>query len=382
VTGARLAVSLDVTAVPPDPRGAGRYTVELARALGRRQDLDLTLVSRSADARRWSTWAPSASVLASAPGPRPLRLAWEQLSLPRLLDGQALDVHHGPHYTMPERSRLPKVVTIHDLTFFDHPEWHERSKVPFFRRAIRRAVRKASVLVCVSQPTARRLQELLDPRCPVVVAPHGVDPARFRPAEAGEVSQDEDRALLDQAGVPESYVAFLGTIEPRKGVDLLVRAFDRLAGDQPGLHLVIAGGRGWGGGGAEEAMSAMAHRDRLVRPGYLGPEAVPALLRRARLVVYPARVEGFGLPVLEAMACGAPVVTTAGSVMEELAGGMALTFPPEDFLALAETMDRILRDPPTAPQRSAAVEVARGYTWERSAEAHLRAYRLAVGGGR
>jgi len=381
-----IRLSLDVTAVPVDPRGAGRYTLELARALSRRDDIALTLVARSADATRWSSLAPAASVLAAAPGPRPLRLAWEQWAMPGVLRRQALDVHHGPHYTMPERARLPMVVTVHDLTFFDHPDWHERSKVGFFRRAIRKAADRADVLVCVSHATARRLEDLLQPRAQVVVAPHGIDHAQFHPGPAAGAAGDAgaagaDTVLLAGAGIRPPYVAFLGTVEPRKGLDLLVAAFDRVAEAHPEHRLVVAGGQGWGAGPVESAISAMAHPSRLVRTGYLADEVVPALLRQASVVVYPARAEGFGLPVVEAMACGTPVITTAGSVMDELADGAAATFPAEDVTALAGLIDSALsgssgREREESVRRG--IEVAFRYTWAASAEAHVTAYRLAI----
>jgi len=380
---ALIRLSLDVTAVPVDPRGAGRYTLELARALSRREDIALTLIARSADAVRWSSLAPAASVLAAAPGPRPLRLAWEQWAMPGVLRRQPLDVHHGPHYTMPQRAHLPMVVTVHDLTFFDHPDWHERSKVAFFRRAIRHAAAKADVLVCVSHATARRLEDLLHPRARVVVAPHGIDHAQFHPGPApGSADPAEDVALLAGAGITPPYAAFLGTVEPRKGLDLLVAAFDRVAEAHPDHRLVVAGGRGWGAGPVESAISAMAHPSRLVRTGYLADEVVPALLRQASVVVYPARAEGFGLPVVEAMACGTPVITTAGSVMDELADGAAATFPAEDVPALARLIDAALsRSEGGAREESIrrGMEVASRYTWAASAEAHVAAYRLAMG---
>jgi glycosyltransferase involved in cell wall biosynthesis len=375
-----LSVSLDVSAVPGRPAGAGRYTLDLARELGGRDDVALTLVARTADARRWGGVAPRATVLAVAPGPRPGRLVWEQVALPGVLArGGAPDVHHGPHYTMPERARLPRVVTVHDLTFFDHPEWHERTKVWFFRRAIRVAARRADAVVCVSAATTQRLQELLSPRAEVVTVPHGVDHSRFRPARPGE--EEADAAVLAAHGVTGRYVAFLGTVEPRKGLDVLLRAFDAVADAHPGVGLVAAGGRGWGAGPVDDELGRMRHRDRVVRTGYLAEEALPGFLRRAEVVAYPSRAEGFGLPVLEALACGARVVTTSGSVMDEVAGGAAALVPPGDAAALAAALDAELTDAVAgrAPRREAGLAVAAGHTWARCADAHVAVYRRVAG---
>ena len=373
-----LSVSLDVSAVPERPAGAGRYTVDLVRELAVRPDLDLTLVARTADARRWAGLAPRASVLAAAPGPRPARLVWEQVALPGVLARQVPPpaVHHGPHYTMPERARLPRVVTVHDLTFFDHPEWHERTKVWLFRRAIEVAARAADAVECVSAVTADRLRERFAPRAEVVTVPHGVDHARFRPYGAG-VPQDADRVALRAHGIEAPYVAFLGTVEPRKGLDVLVQAFDTVAGAHPGVKLVVAGGQGWGAGPVDAALRGMRHGDRVTRTGYLPDDVVPALLRAAEVVAYPSRGEGFGLPVLEALACGARVVTTTGSAMEELAAGTAALVPPGDVGALAAALDAELHDAAraAAPRRQAGLDVAARYTWRRSADAHVEVYR-------
>src|SRR5207248_3012011 len=138
---------------------------------------------------------------------RPLRLAWEQVRMPGLLRRLAVDVHHGPHYTMPMRAAIPAVVTIHDLTFFDHPEWHERPKVHLFRRAIRLSARRAAALVCVSRGTAARLQTLLAPAAPVTVIPHGVDHDRYRPLAAEDAAGAErDRSLLSAVGARAPYM--------------------------------------------------------------------------------------------------------------------------------------------------------------------------------
>ncbi|HUO47286.1 MAG TPA: glycosyltransferase family 1 protein, partial [Acidimicrobiales bacterium] len=312
------------------------------------------------------------------PGRRPARLVWEQLRLPSLLAGTvpAPQVHHAPHYTMPERARLPMVVTIHDLTFLDHPEWHERTKVPFFRRAIGVAARRADVLVCVSEVTATRLRERCAPAGEVTVVPHGVDHERFR---AQEPDPGADAAMLAALGIRPPYVLFLGTLEPRKAVPTLVAAFDALAPRHAELALVLAGGRGWGTEAIDAALAAAGHADRVVRTGYVEDAAVPALLRSAAVVAYPAVEEGFGLPALEALACGAPLVTTAGTAMAEAAAGAALLVVPGSAGELAEALDEALAGGPAVEERRRlGLDRAARFTWAASAAGHVAAYRRAL----
>ncbi len=376
-----MKVSLDVTAVPSSPAGAGRYTVELARALAALDDPSLVLVARRTDAPRWrGVSAGRANVLASSPSPRPLRLAWEQLVLPTLLRRAHPDVHHAPHYTMPERSRVPVVVTIHDCTFFDHPEWHEPTKVRFFRRAIRVAARKSGALVCVSRTTARDLAAICPVTVPIVVAPHGVDHDRFSPYPPSPASDD---AALHRLGLePENrFVLFVGTVEPRKDVPTLIRAFSALADDERDVRLVLAGRRGWGTRPVDEALASTPHRDRITCTGYVPDDAVPSLLRKASVVAYPSLSEGYGLPALEALACGAPLVTTRDTAMAELAGGAATLVDTGDPDGLAGALAAVLRaagGPDAALRREAGIARALDCTWEASAARHVEAYRIAA----
>ena len=378
-----VSVGIDVSAIPDDPRGAGRYVIELVRALHRRNEIDVHLQARRRDGARWTELAPGADVRTVVPDSRARRLAWEQIAGPRFVDRWGVDVHHGPHYTMPEVAKVPKVVTVHDLTFFDHPEWHEKVKVAVFKRAIKAAAKLADAIVCVSAPTGRRLRELLDPSCPVHVIPHGIDHGLFRPA-ADEHEAKADRAALAAFGVRPPYVAFWGTLEPRKDVATLVAAFDRIAGDHPELQLAVGGGSGWGNERFEQALEASRHRDRIVRTGYLADAALPALARSAEAVVYAAFEEGFGLPAVEALACGASaLVTTKGSVMDELTDGAAWLAPAGDPAALATLLDQLLApasEDDRRRKRRRGLEVAAAFTWDATAAAHERVYAEVAAG--
>jgi glycosyltransferase involved in cell wall biosynthesis len=267
-------------------------------------------------------------------------------------------------------------VTVHDLTFFDHPEWHERSKVAYFRRMIPAAVAKADVVLCVSEYTATRLRALCPGRAETVVAPHGIDHERFVPAPARAA---EDDAALRPHGIARPYVAFAGTIEPRKDVPTLVRAFAGIASAYPALRLVLAGGEGWGARRAREAIAASGAATRVLRPGYLDDRTLVALFRRAEVVAYPSLEEGFGLPALEALACGTALVTTGGSAIAEVVGGAALTVPPGDADALGRALRQVLDDAALAARlRAAGPTQASRFTWERSVAAHLDAYDRAA----
>ncbi len=371
-----LGLVLDVSAVPPSPAGAGRYIVELAGLLSRRDEVSLTLVTRWDDTERWRSLRPDLRLIATVPASRPARLAYERVWLGRRLrrePQETLEVYHGPHYTLPAGLSSGRVVTVHDLTFLEHPEWHETAKVRFFQSAIRRSAREADVVVCVSGTTAARLADLVEVAGEVVVAEHGVDHDRFRPGPV-------DRALLPEGLVAEDeLVVHVGTLEPRKGVVDLVRAFEGVAARRPLARLLLAGLPGWGADEIEVAVASSPAAGRIHRLGWVPDEAVVALMRAARVVVYPSYEEGFGLPALEAMAVGAPLITSEGTAMAEFAGEAAWLAPPGDPQSLARALDAVLDAPPEQLARRVEEGIARAarFTWERTAAIHLEAYELA-----
>ena len=373
-------VSIDASAVPENPAGAGRYVIELVAALRHGVDVDLTVICRQGDESRWRAGGTGRPVVGAAPTRRPVRLAWEQARLPGLLKRLAVDVHHSPHYTMPERAQIPRVVTVHDLTFLDNPSWHEPMKVAFFRRALRAAAAQADALIAVSAATASRLEALLVPKAPVHVIPHGVDAARLHPVAPDDVVTTEaDRSLRQKSGVDEPYILFVGTIEPRKDVASLVRAFDRLAAVHTGLTLVLAGAPGWGTERVDEAIEGAVHGDRIRRLGYVDEDDKAALLRGAAAVAYPSLEEGFGLPALEALASGAPLVTTTGSAMEEIVGAAALLVTPGDVDSLSGALEETLTGGSAVDaRRRLGFEIASRYTWEATAAAHAAVYRSVI----
>jgi len=239
------------------------------------------------------------------------------------------------------------------------------------------------VVVCPSRVTAEALGRWCTVRAEVVVAPHGVDAERFRPEEPDPGADARLLTGIDARLTPDRpFLVFVGTIEPRKDVPTLVRAFSTVASGHPDALLVLAGGRGWGADEVEAAVATSALGRRVVQTGYVADAAIPALLRSATAAVYPSRYEGFGLPALEALACGTTLITTSGTAMEEVAGASALLVPPGDPHALADVLDDVLGgrgdDRAASERRALGFAVVERHTWRASADLHIGAYRTAV----
>ncbi len=328
-----MKLALDVSAVPPRMAGAGRYIGELARRVPP-TGIETTLVTRRDDAVRWQEWSPAAHIAPIVPNARPTRLLYEALLAGRSSASRSVDVWHSPHYTMPRHSATPTVVTILDLMFFTNPEWHERSKVPIFRRAISYAATHADVLVAISEFTARQLDEIVPEHAPVVVATLGVDLEKF----TTDSSDDAEILRAHGYGVDRPYIFYLGTFEPRKGIDVLLDAFEEVARRDSDVELWLAGQPGWGVKVIESQIANHGAKSRIRRLGFVDEVALPALIRQSRVVTYPSRGEGFGMPVIEALACGAVVETSADTVMSEIAGNAVLLARVGDAEQLADVL--------------------------------------------
>ena len=370
-------VLVDATAVPADRGALGRYVDGLVSALGA-AGADLAVACQRADEERYGKLVPSARIVAgpTAIAHRPARLAWEQTGLPLVAQQVSAHVLHAPHYTMPLRAGVPVVVTVHDLTFFTEPDAHNPVTATFFKSAIRTAARRATRLIVPSKATRDELVRVLgaDPTR-IDVAYHGVDHSLFHQPDPAQVQAVSDRLGLH--GRP--YVAYLGGLEPRKNVPALITGWAAAVADLADPPaLVLGGGSGWSEE-VDEAVAAVPAHLRLVRPGYLRFRDLPGFLGGALLVACPSRGEGFGLPVLEAMACGVPVLTTHRASLPEV-GGDAVAYTEPDAGSIHHAI-RALLDDPARREALATAGYARSqeFTWAASAEAHLAAYQRAAG---
>ena len=331
---AKERLVIDVSSVPARPAGAGRYAIELVSNLGQLTH-GFDLISKSADVGFWEGIA-SAPVVLRAPDRRSVRIAWEEAVLARQLRNKLAGIYHGVHYTIPRSYRGARISTIHDLTMIEHPEWHERIKVAYFSRAIRYAVEEADAIIVPSEFTRSRLETHFGRLENVSVIHHGVDHRRFRPlATMAEAGRGDDGRQMRPG---ERVVLHIGTIEPRKNLENLVRAFDILASEDRDVRLILVGQKGWKSEAVYSRIAASKYHERIQLIGYLPEEEMLNVVHRSSCVAYPSYAEGFGLPVLEAMAAGVPVVTSAGSVMEEVAGGCAWLCDPEDPADISQKM--------------------------------------------
>lgn len=343
--------------------GIGRYTAALLGELALRADVDVTATAFTARGQAALRAAvPPEVVVRGGPVPaRALRALWRRVDWPptELLATDA-DVLHATNFVLPPATRARGVVTVHDLAFLDHPEFlaAPQRDLP---ELVRRSVARAAVVCTPSEAVARQVARRLDiGEERIVVTPLGVDRAWAR-------TEPPSPALRARLGLPPRYLLFVGAAQPRKGLRVLLEAH---AAHPELAPLLLAGPAGWG--------PALASSSRVHAVGYLDEADLHRVVAGAATLVLPSLEEGFGLPVLEAMAAGVPVVCSDLPALRELAGGLATLVPPGDPVALATALaraDGAGHDPASVAARQAH---AARYTWQACAQATVRAYRKAL----
>ena len=351
--------------------GGARYTVELARELARMPEIDLRLLTlyRPEDvaARVREKNYPAAQSLPVPLSRKAQYLLWHFAGLSGPLAGASAsaDILHTPILIVPPKRRVPLVVTVFDLTFASFPQHHLRTTRVLLGSGLRRAVRTADMFLAISENTKRDLVRLtgVDPKR-VQVTPLAADPL-FRPVQ--------DSGTLARLGISRPYVLYVGTLEPRKNVPALLRAFAAL--EEKETLLVLAGAKGWMYEQIFALTAELGLEGRVKMLGYVENDDLPVLYTEAQVFVYPSLFEGFGLPVLEAMQCGTPVITTNVSSLPEVAGDAAISFSPEDTAALTAALRRVLSEPELRDDlRGRSLDRAALFSWRKTAEMTAEAY--------
>jgi glycosyltransferase involved in cell wall biosynthesis len=347
--------------------------VELTRALACRPEIDrlVILAQRSRLPLLGIVEDAHLQVKIIPDLPVPARLLWEQMALPSLAKRLGIDLLHSLHYTMPLLYRGPSVVTLHDLTFFLFPQLHILPKRFFFRLFTRLSARRAAALAAVSEGTRQDAIRLLGvPPEKIFTTRLGVPP-EFHPV-SDPVSLEAARRRY---GLPARFILFVGLLEPRKNLPMLLRAFAGIAGRLPDTRLVVVGRKGWMVDQALRLVNGLGLDGRVHFTGYVPREDLPLIFNLAEVFVYPSLYEGFGLPVLEALACGTPAITTDVSSMPEIVGEAGVLVPPGDEPRLAQALLDLLDDPGRRRTLSEAGPLrAAAFTWERTAAETVAIY--------
>ena len=347
-----MRIGIDGYPLTREKTGVGHYTRELAAALTAQSPND-----------RFEIVTPS--------GGR----GWWLFGLPRYCKQASLDLFHGTNFNIPLWGQCPSVLTIHDLSLLLYPETHERHLVRRARITLPLMARRAAAIITPCEAVKREVCEVLK------VLPDRVSaiPEAAR-SVFHRVSASEAAPVRQRFGIDDEFILFVGTVEPRKNLLNLLRAFDELLKTtslRP--QLVVAGAEGWLTGDLRAYLDRHDLDRRVVFTGYLQDEDLRALYSTCRVFVYPSLYEGFGLPLLEAMACGAPVVTSNVPGIVETVGNVARLVSPQDFGDLAGGIAGLLQDEAERERRSAAgLEHARRFSWEKAASETLEVYRAVI----
>lgn len=370
-----MRVCIDISAaMTPRPTGIGRYAHQLAcalLALPNAPQLSLFhnnrhyhqppvgLESQPRSEAPWSDKPWRAFLLTGLTPP----YKWSQTI-------HDCDIFHGTDSITPRISQ-PTVITIHDLTTLLFPEHHSRPNRWYQRIALPVMIKRAKTIITDAESTRRDcINRYSLPADKIHTVPIGVDHQRFFPRDR-LLAQSKVKQHL---GISTPYVLSVGTLEPRKNLLRLVEAYSQLDSQAP--PLVIAGAKGWGDHPIAALIEQRNLQNRIHIPGFVPDELLPDLYAGAEMFIYPSIYEGFGLPPLEAMACGAPVITSNCSSLPEVTGDAALLIDPQDVNAITAAMDRLLKDTTLAASLSdQGIKRAALFTWERTAKATLELYK-------
>ena len=384
-----MRIGIDVSLVPGQTSGGGQYAYQLTRALAAIDPVNSYLLYpvfyhivhpdfRPADlpsaanmrvAQRWLT-------------PELVRFLWRQdrsEQFKEFLLGN-VDIVHSTTFCAPRfhRRRRRLVVTIYDLSFVTHPESHLPANVEHCLRGTKLAIDRADALIAISESARRELIDTMGaPPERIVVTPLASDPHLRRVSDPERLA-----AVRRRYELPERFILFLGAMEPRKNLLRLIEAFAALS---PALRretvLVVAGAQGWLNDSVRERVGQLGLAGSVRFPGYIAGDDVAAVYSLATVFAYPSLWEGFGLPVLEAMACGTPVLTSDVSSLPEVAGDAALFVPPTDVEAIADGLTRLLGDAELrADLCERGLRRAAAFSWERCARETLAVYTSVVRG--
>lgn len=372
-----MRIAINTLAAQGKFYGGARYIRNLVRGLAKIDgDNEYILYTSPSEVVYYRDLGPNFQ-LTFRDSNRFMRILWEQTRLPWDLARRQVDVFHGTGFVSPLHKTCQQVTTVFDMTFFSLPEKHTLMKRAYFTRLIPASLARSDKVIVISESTREDVVRILgiSPRKIKVTYP-GKD-ERFKPIDNANGLNE----VRSKYGLPErKVILFVGVIEPRKNLVTLLRAFEKLKDLHCEYCLVIAGATGWNYQDVFAEEAKLGLKEHLFFPGFIADEDLPLLYNLAEVFVYPSVYEGFGLPVLEAMACGVPVITSNVSSMPEVVGDVGLLVEPTNVEQLAQALARVLRDSSLRQRmRDNGLERSRLFSWEKMARETLAAYQEVAG---
>ncbi len=375
-----LRIAIDYTAAVNQNAGIGRFVRNLVGALLELDTTNSYLLLHAAPNPGANLSFPRGQNVSRRPlrlSERWLNIIWHRLNAPLPIEWLTgpLDIYHSPDFVLPPIRHARTVLTVHDLAFLLYPECADEHLRAYLEKMVPRSVARADFVVADSENTRNDVICLLGaPPDRVAVVPGGVD-ASFRPVD----DPARQRALRQRIGLDDEtpFILFVGVIEPRKNLDGLLEAFGILKSRQTLPHkLVVVGRRGWLWEGIMQRAERSPVRDDTIFPGFVPEAELATLYSAAQMFVFPSHYEGFGLPVLEAMACGTPVVASRASSLPEVVGDAGLQVDPDDSEQLAAALELLALNPNVRDDmRRRGSERAAQFTWQAAAATLLEVYR-------
>lgn len=376
-----MYIGLDGIPLTALKTGVGHYTFELARALAlvaKEFDFELVYPSSFTTITLGDSENPPLPVNLKDVRVRvgPLSRHWWSIGLPRYVRASGIELFHGTNYEVPLRGRCATVLTVHDLSLLLHPETHEKHRVRGARRRLQLMARASTVIITPTEAVRQEVCNYLGIGPEKVFAVAEAVRECFRP-----VTNTSADTLRHRFGIEGDFLLTVATLEPRKNLRTLVRAFaDVLRQNSDGkLQLVVAGNKGWLTDPLFAELEKSGVKDRVVLTGYVTDDDLPALYSSCLLFLYPSIYEGFGLPPLEAMACGAPVITSRTAALMETTGGAAHLVDPQDHHALAQAILELTKNQNARERLTAdGLKHAARFSWEQTARTTLEIYGEAL----
>jgi glycosyltransferase involved in cell wall biosynthesis len=357
--------------------GIGHYTFELAHHLAHAAAADeVEIVSPRAYLKLPgpAAAAPPANLRFIRSRVGPLARRWWSIGLPRYIARHGIEVFHGTNFEVPLRQVCPAVLTIHDLSMLSYPHTQEAKRVRRAQRRLPLMARAATMIITPTETVRREVHEHLQVSLARIVAVPEAARSCFRRVDLEQTIEPRGRLKIR-----DRFLLFVGTVEPRKNLMTLLRSFEMVQRTQPDLQLVVAGRKGWLVDDFFAALKRSPAAQQIILTGYLSDDDLRALYSSCTAFVYPSIYEGFGLPPLEAMACGAPVIASRVPAIEEVVGSAALLVAPENIEELAQAISGLLNSPSQREDLARrGAENAQRFSWPAVVQATQQVYVEAI----